>query len=492
MTREELVKELTAKAVARVKELKAQGQDVNTDEEVRRIVQAQLDAQKDLEDSSVRNSGGFTPDEKDLNRSSDDPLKGVKYQIDDNIQVDAKMILPASELSKFYQSSLVEKLLEWQKMNDDLLIVGTMLAGAINKNTVKITFTEALKSTKLYKQAMGRLKSDSELRKALDSGTAGSGAEWIPTGFSNQLVEKIRLQRKVAAIFPSINMPTNPYKVPVEAAGATGYLIPESTADDATRIKASTPTTSNFTFTAKKLAGRVVYSDEISEDAIINILAFTRDSLAMAIAEAIETAIINGDDSGTHQDTNVTSAFDAQKAFKGLRYYALNNGGTATKDAGGVNLSTMLLRSTRMLMGKHSVDPTKLYYIVSPNGYIQMLNLSELLTIDKYGPAATIMRGEAGKFDGGTLIVSEFMWDNLNASGKYDGVTTNKTSVVMVYAPAFWVGNRTGLAIATDRDIETDQMKLVAKTRIAFEDPYDATAAANVQSALLYDVKTTL
>jgi len=475
---EELVKQISAQVTERVKELIDRGDDPATDEKVRKIVQEMIEAQK-KRDAETKH---------EFNTEEEEALAKVlneKVILDDGVEITAKMLASERELKMFYPTSTAEKLIEWQKINDDLLIVGTMLAGA-RRSTIR----RVLPETKIYQRAIYRLKHDPELAKALDTGTSGAGLEWIPTGFSNQLLEKIRLARKVEALFPHVNMPTNPYKFPIESAGATGYLIPESTADDATKIKASTPTTGNFQFSAKKFAGRVVYSEEISEDAIINLLDFVRDNLTKALTEAKETAIINGDDSASHQDSDVTSSYDARKAFKGLRYYALNCSNTATKDASGANASTVLLRGIRILMGKYGVDPTKLAYVVSPNGYIQMLNISEILTLEKYGPNATILKGEVGKIDGTPIIVSEYMWDNLNASGVYDGSTTNRTSICLVYTPGFWVGVRTGITLASDRDIETDQLKLVAKTRIAFEDPYDATTEP--MATLLYNVKTTI
>lgn len=491
MTTEELVKKLSAQIMERVQQAKKENREPMTDEAIHAMVKEQIQLYKDEEDKKNRQDGAFQIDDTKI-IDPKDPLKGQKVKIDDGIEIDAKMILPHSELKQYYSSSLSDKIAEFQKMNDDMLIVGTMLYGVKNKTSVKMSYPDVLRETKIYQRAVDRLKSDDELRKALDTGTSGAGAEWIPTGFSNQLVEKIRLARVVEAIFPAVNMPTNPYKFPVESAGATGYYVPENTADEGIKIKASTPTTANFEFSAKKFAGRVVYSSEIDEDSIVNMLNFTRDSLAIAIAEAKESAYINGDDSTTHQDSNVTDSYDARKAFKGLRYYALNNAGTSTKDAGNANITTTLLRGTRLLLGKFGVSPSNLFYICSPNGYIQFLNLSELLTLDKYGPNATILNGEVGRVDGSTILVSEFMWDNLNASGKYDGSTTDRTSVILLDRRGFWIGNRTGITLATEFDIERDQMKLVAKTRLAFEDPYDATSASAIQAALLYNVKTTV
>ncbi len=395
-----------------------------------------------------------------------------------------KMVMDASKLKRLHTPAVADKILEFQNLNDDLYIVGSLLAKKHG-----IPYVQAVRGTQMYNAMNARLKSDVELRKAL-SNTASAGAEWIPTGFSNQLVETVRLDLKIAAMFPSINMPTNPYTVPVQSGKATGYLVPENTADEGTKIDASTPTTTNFSFNAKKLAGRIVFSEEIDEDSIVNVLDFTRRELATALAEAREKAVLNGDDSATHQDSNVTSSNDSQKAFKGLRKYALSNAGTATYDFSNAAATTTKLRSLRKLGLKYAVNPSQLAWGVSINGYIQMLNLTEVLTADKLPAQFTVLNGVLGSFDGSPIAVSEFIYDNLNASGVYDGSTTNRTVVHLFYLPGFWIGNRTNIVLKVVEDAETDQIKLIAKQRVAFEDPYDATLAANPQSLLGVNLST--
>ncbi|NOY60453.1 MAG: phage major capsid protein [Calditrichaeota bacterium] len=487
MTKEQLVEQISAAVATRVKELKENGDDPTKDEKLRKMVEEMLEKRQDLDNEKARGGPGF--DENAPEKAIDSYMKGM-VQIDDGVEMPRVLLASEKQLKQYFPAHTADKILEFQKINDELLILGTMLAGAKNKSQPVTTLGREIRRTKMYQDALQRLQADEDLKKALSTSTSGSGAEWIPTGFSSQLIEKVRLQLKVAALFPSVNMPTNPYKMPVESGGATGYLISESTSDTGTTITASTPSTSNFTFNAIKLAGRVLFSSEVDEDAIINIMDFVSNSLTTALREAQETSIINGDDSTTHQDSDVTSSTDARKAYKGLRYYALNNTGTTTKDAANANLSTSLLRGTRILMGKYGVDPSKLAWICSPVGYIQWLSISEVLTLDKYGANATIINGEIGRFDGVPIIASEYMRDDLNATGVYDGTTTDRTGVLLVYTPGFWIGNRLGITLATDTNIDTDQVKLIAKMRVAFEDPYNA--LSEKQSVMLYNVKTTL
>jgi len=323
----------------------------------------------------------------------------------------------------------------------------------------------------------------SELRKALDTETAGEGAEWIPTEFSREIIERVRLQLKVAALHPRIDMPTNPYKLPVAGADAVAYLVPEALEDEAVKIKASTPGTKVVTLYAKKLGARTIFSEELSEDAIVPILPYIKDQIVTALATAQETATINGDTSATHLDADVTSSWDARKAWDGYRKLTLPE---AKLDLSTFNTSN--LRALRAKLGKYGVDPAKLAWVCSISVYNKFLSLDEVITVDKYGPNATILRGELAKLDNIPVIVSEYVREDLNASGVYDGTTTDRTIVLLVYRPGFIYGDRRKATLRTKEDIETDQTIVVSTQRLAFEDVHDASTETLV--ALGYNIAT--
>ena len=97
--------------------------------------------------------------------------------------------------------------------------------------------------------------------------------------------------------FQTINMPTNPYDFPTQ----DSTTIARQQAENATitDVKFST---GKITFDATKLTEYYVLSSEIDEDSAPPILALARSEVSEAQFRAYETAIINGDDSGTHQD----------------------------------------------------------------------------------------------------------------------------------------------------------------------------------------------
>jgi len=477
-TPEEIVKELGKKIADEVKRAKEEGKedDALFKEKIERMVKEQLEAAGVKAQQQAR-KGEFDVGDEDVDEDVEkDVAKAQKIAMQ-------KMLMSERQLKRYHNDRVVEKLVEFQELNDDAYLVGKMLAFKWG-----IPYQQAVRQTKIFRAINERLKSDEELRKALSTGQSSYGAEWIPTGFSSQLLEAIRLELKVEPMFPSINMPTNPYTMPIQTGKAQGYLIPESTQDDSTRMKTTNAQTGNFTFTAKKFGARMIWSEEMDEDSIVNVLEFAKAELATAIAEARETAILNGDDSATHQDANVTSSYDARKAFKGLRYYGLNCTSTSKLSFSNAAITTAKMRSMRKLAGKYGVNPNNAFWVVSPNGYIQILNLSEVLTADKLPEKFTMMNGVLGAIDGSPIVVSEFLFDNLNASGVYDDTTTDRTSLLYVYKPGFWVGNRLTITLKVKEDVETDQIILIGKVRMAFEDPYNA--LSEPMSIVGYNVAT--
>jgi len=327
------------------------------------------------------------------------------------------------------------------------------------------------------------------IKDALNTSTTGSGADWIPTGYSRSLFEELMLELRVASLHENVDMPQNPYVYPIVFQDSQAYLVAENTDENSTSpvVPGTNPTTGKFTLDAKKLATRVRISDEMTEDSIIPVLPQVRKSIINAIARAIENAIINGDTSATHMDSDVTSANDPRKAFDGYRKIAIAD---AKVDASGT-LDVADLVAVRSKMGKYAVYVNDLVWIVSPTVYLaKLVNLKDengnpiILTMEKYGNQATILKGEVAKLFGIPVIVSEFVREDLNASGVYDGTTTTQSEIILVNRPSFVLGYRRDLKVETYRLAEQQQDGIVASIRIAFGSPFASRPVVGV----LYNV----
>ena len=132
------------------------------------------------------------------------------------------------------------------------------------------------------------------IMRAMDVDTAGEGAEWVPTGIGAELHAKVRAAGRVAPLFMRFDLPTNPWKLPVEGADATAYRVAEPTSDSASKVSASTPGTAAATFDAEILGGRVLTSRSLDADSAIAILPFLRGKLVQAFVDGEEKAILDG------------------------------------------------------------------------------------------------------------------------------------------------------------------------------------------------------
>ena len=300
--------------------------------------------------------------------------------------------------------------------------------------------------------------------KAFGSTIGGAGDEWVPTGMASSFVEEYELQREVVQALRQINLPTAPFDLPVQNNVTEARIQAENTAATDTNFG-----TTAIQFSPTKLNEFYIMPEELNEDSAPAILQLARAEVVEAQSRAYEQAVINGDNDGTHQDsdTDAGSATLAAKAWDGLRNLAVAN--SATIDFGAA-ASTALLRSMRAAMGKHGVNPKELMWIASPKVYNQMLGLTEVTTFEKYGSQATILTGSLAALDGIRIYVSEYMRDDLNASGVYDGVTTTKTGVLLVNHRRMWFGTRRPIRTKVIMDLPSQDRWLMASwSRVDFQ-----------------------
>jgi hypothetical protein len=300
------------------------------------------------------------------------------------------------------------------------------------------------------------------------------------------MIERVRAAGKVAPLFTRIDLPTNPWKWPIEGADAVMYRVAEPTSDTATKVGASTPGTAAATFDAEIFGGRTLFSRAVEADSAMAIAGFTRGKLIRAFVDAEEMAILDGDADGTHQDADVQAigATDARTAWDGLRKKALAQtvitGQTAT------NVANML--AIRKSMGKWGVNPDDCAIIVGIDAYYALLGDDKLLTLDKLGPNATILNGQLGSLYGMPVIVSEHVRQDLNAAGVNDGITETKTYNMIVNRTRFVIGQRMALDVEIDESLyrETYQRVAVAFAREDFQHVGDAATDDDV--ALAYNI----
>lgn len=292
--------------------------------------------------------------------------------------------------------------------------------------------------------------------------SAGNGLEWIPTAISQNYIAEYELERIVEGNFRTVSMPTNPFIVPVQKAVTKARVVAENTAQSDASFQ-----TAQLQMTAKKFSEYYVLPEELTEDSIVDLLAMARAEVISAQARALEAAIINGA-TGTHIDSDIQAlgASVAEKAWDGLRKLAIaNSANGGTLDCNTINggvLSVAHLRKMRAQMGKFGVNPAELVVMVSPSGYASLLATGEVLTMEKYGPMATINTGALGTILGMKIVVSQYLRDDLNASGVFDNVTKTYTGLLLVNKSRFFVGQRRPIVVKAQADLPSQDRFLLA------------------------------
>lgn len=323
--------------------------------------------------------------------------------------------------------------------------------------------------------------------KAMDTQTSTEGLELIDTILFRGIINKIDVFGQVAPLFPQIAMQSAIMEIPVELDQVIVTGQGESTIDSSTTTaSSSTPLSNKATLTAKKLTARSVASTEIEEDGVIDIINFIINSHAKGHAYALDDAILNGDTTNPHQDSNVSAAGrDVKVQWKGLRKLAL--AGSLSVNAGGDAFAMADAFDAEQVLGKYASNRSELAYIVSPKTYLQMVEVAAG-TSNNNMISFNVTNGlQLLTLNGIRVIQSEAIKTNYNASGVYDGATTTRTFAVLVNTQRFLVGTRAELQFNSDVDYNTDQKFYYSRVRKAFS-PVIAPSATESSVALIYNI----
>ena len=236
------------------------------------------------------------------------------------------------------------------------------------------------------------------------------------------------------------------------------------------------------------MASRFLIDDAAQEDSAIAVIPALQRQIVMDLNDAMEDALINGDDSAVHQDAisdwnlrgrwGTTPALggssDHRRMFKGMRKQAFAR--SASADLSSFDFTKLL--GLKAQMGELALQDVVIF--ASPEAILaNLLELDQVLTVDKFGPAATIVSGQIANVLGMPIIMTRFMGADLNNSGLFDNVTTDKTGILMAHAPSWYIFERKGILVESDRKIDVGATEIVATMRATF-DTLDLDATKNV------------
>ena len=330
----------------------------------------------------------------------------------------------------------------------------------------------------------------SNLKAAMDSTTAGQGDELVDTQEARALWDDVNLETAVAPLFNTVQMPSNPFQIPLQLGAVNWYPGTENTA-----VTGSAPATARQTLTAHELVAEVPWSYDLDEDAVIAMMDELRRSLLRNAHEVIDDVILNGDTT-TQNNINADGATIAATTagtghflvgFDGLLHQPLVDN-TAMANDHSAAVSADMFNEIRGKLGKYGVRPSELAYITDVNTFIKSLSIDSFRTLDKFGPNATILTGQLGAVEGIPVIVSEQM-RLADADGKVTsgGASNTKGRLLIVNRSQWRVGFKRELTIETVRDAQKRQNIMVVSFRIALQERSGSRSSAT-HTALQYNI----
>ena len=330
----------------------------------------------------------------------------------------------------------------------------------------------------------------SNLKGAMDSTTAGSGDELVDTQEARALWEDVNLETAVAPLFNTIQMPSNPFQIPLQLGDVDWYPGTENTAAESTALA-----TARQTLTAYELVAEVPWSYDLDEDAVIAMMEELRRGLLRNAREVIDDVILNGDTTALNNinaDGSSVRTSDAGKAhwllgFDGLLHLPLVDN-TSQANNHNAAVTDDMFNEVRAKLGKYGVRPSEAVYVTDVNTFIRALGVGNFRTLDKFGPQATLLTGQLGAVEGIPVIVSEQM-ALADVDGKVtDGGNDTNTGRLLIVNRSQWrVGFKRELTIETVRDAQKRQNIMVVSFRIGLQERSGNRATA-AHTALQYNI----
>lgn len=322
--------------------------------------------------------------------------------------------------------------------------------------------------------------------RAMDTAESGYGLQLVGAQYETELWRAARAGDPLLSMIREIPMRFPADTIPVDGALPELRLLGESTTSGASAYTESDTPTSSATLTAKKLGINQLWSGELDEDSIIRYADFLREQLNRAAMHGLASSIYNGDN--TNAGTGNINLDDADPAdtkhylaYDGIRHYWLVTATGQGKDMAGALDPKEIDRARGKLNGttddvdadfnniNWGANAADLAVVCDFDTYMNLLDLDVVATVDKYGPSATVITGELGKYRG-MRVFSPAYASKTEADGKAsDTETSNTKGQITVFNPQGFIrGSLRGLSLYFDRVQRTDQFLFELYMRKAF------------------------
>lgn len=241
----------------------------------------------------------------------------------------------------------------------------------------------------------------------------------------------------------------------------------------------------------------------MEEDSIIPFVPFIRRQAQLSLNHYSDSVVLNGDT--TNAATGNINLDDADPAdtkhylaFDGIRHAALvdNTNNAIDHSAAAISFAALMalrgymIDQTYLMDWGHPTDLNDLPFIGDPAVCDEIATITEVKTMDVYGPQATILTGEVARVGGMPLIPSMAM-SKTEADGKVSTTPGNNTlsQVAQFNRRGYKVGWRRRVKVEVERLPATDQTRIVHSLRLGLGRATPTGAASGIEhTAVLYNI----
>ena len=329
-------------------------------------------------------------------------------------------------------------------------------------------------------------------QKAMDSTTAGSGDELVPTFEAAQLWMDVNLATVVLPVMRQIPMPTQPFRIPTQLGDTNWYPSVENVQALTTDLS-----TNRVTLDAKGLVTGVPFSDELDEDSIIALVPTIRASLTRNAAEVIDDVLLNGDQTATNgiNSDGATIATDtAGKAHWLLGWDGLIHLPLIDNTSQAVNhnaaVSADMFNEGLAKMGKYAAAQvaSDVLFISDVNTAIRSLSITEFETVDVAGARNTLSTGEIMNVYGKPYLhTSQMRLADTDGKVTSAGNGTDTGRLLALNTSQWFVGFRRQIRFESAREAGKSQTTMYVTVRIALTER-SGTRSTATHTSLLYDI----
>lgn len=347
--------------------------------------------------------------------------------------------------------------------------------------------------TQAYAQAM----------RAMDTAESGYGSQLVGAQYVGELWEAARVQSRIFGLLDTFEMTAPTAYLPVEADMPELLYVSENTASNSADYSTTKTGSNRVTVSAAKFVLHQMWSGEMEEDAIIPYLPFLRRQATKSLGHYSDSLVLNGDT--TNAGTGNINLDDADPtdtkhylAFDGIRHVCIvdNTGNQSNHLGAAITWNALKDQQKRMIDRTylfdwgHPTDPGDLVYLMDPETADAASKMDEVITIDKFGTAATVLTGQLGRI-GQHPLIGTIALSLTEADGKVS--TTGGNNIygqsLALNRRGFVVGWRRRVRVETERLPARDQTRIVYSMRLGLGRYSPTGAASGIECAdLLYDI----